>query len=160
MFLRVWAVALMFAFLVQPDRARVTVSLDPTETVAAQEIDIVEVVLTEYSFGPSDPVVAPGTIRLRIINAGIRRHNVVMLVDGVELTSPEARPGDIVEWELQIDRPGRVSIRGGAAGVPQRAGAGTHAAAGVLRDAGGGAAGRGRCRGRMARNWRITIGGR
>jgi plastocyanin len=105
-FLRVWAVALIVAFLVQPVAARDGLAA-PTETVAAQEINTVEVVLTEYSFGPSDPVVAPGTIRLRIINAGIRRHNVVMLVDGVELTSPEARPGDIVEWELQIDRPGR-----------------------------------------------------
>jgi plastocyanin len=102
----VWAVALIVAFLVQTMPAR-DVLAAPAEAPPTQEIDTIEVVLTEYSFGPSDPVVSAGLIRLRVINAGIRRHNVVMLVDGVELTSPEARPGDIVEWELQIDRPGQ-----------------------------------------------------
>ena len=106
MFLRVWAVALIVALLLQPVVARGGLA-EPIDASSLQETSSVDVVLTEYSFGPSDPVVSAGLIRLRIINAGIRRHSVVMLVDGVELTSPEARPGDIVEWELQIDRPGQ-----------------------------------------------------
>jgi hypothetical protein len=67
---------------------------------------VVEILLTEYAFGPSDLAVPTGPFVLRIVNVGIRRQNLVMLVDGVECASPEVRPGDVVEWELRIDRPG------------------------------------------------------
>ena len=73
---------------------------------ALQESSPVEILLTEYAFGPSDPVVAAGTVSLRIVNAGIRRHNVVVLIDGVEHVSPEVRPGNAIDWTLQIERPG------------------------------------------------------
>jgi hypothetical protein len=32
---------------------------------------------------------------------------MVILVDGAELASPEARRGDIVDWGLLIERPGQ-----------------------------------------------------
>jgi uncharacterized cupredoxin-like copper-binding protein len=52
--------------------------------------------------------VAPaGVVRLRIVNVGIRRHNLVMLVDAVDHASQEVRPGDTVEWAIEIDSPGR-----------------------------------------------------
>jgi plastocyanin len=72
-----------------------------------REAPPIEIVLTEYAFGPAEPVVAAGSIRLRIVNGGIRRHNLVLLVDGVERASPELWPGDVVDWEEQIERPGR-----------------------------------------------------
>ena len=67
----------------------------------------VEIVLTEYAFGPAEPAVGAGLIHLRIVNGGIRRHNLVLPVDGVEWASPAVRPGDVGEWEIQIERPGR-----------------------------------------------------
>ena len=74
---------------------------------AAPGDQAVEIALTEYAFGPSDPVIGAGVTRLRLVNAGIRRHNLVLLVDGVERASPEVRPGDTVEWELSLEQPGR-----------------------------------------------------
>jgi plastocyanin len=78
-----------------------------TGAPSSQDAQPVEIVLTEYAFGPAEPVVSAGMIRLRILNGGIRRHNLVLLVEGVELASPDARPGDVVEWQVQIERPGR-----------------------------------------------------
>ena len=72
-----------------------------------QDVQTVEIALSEYAFGPSEPTVTPGTSRLRIVNAGIRRHNLIVQVEGVERASPEVRPGDVVEWDVQIERPGR-----------------------------------------------------
>lgn len=72
-----------------------------------REASHVEIVMTEYAFGPADPVVPAGNVMLRIVNAGIRRHTLVLLVDGVERASPEVRPGDVVDWEPQVERPGR-----------------------------------------------------
>jgi plastocyanin len=74
---------------------------------ATQGEQSVEIALSEYAFGPSAPIVAAGPLRLRIVNTGIRRHNLVLLVDGVEHPSPDARPGDVVEWDLAIERPGQ-----------------------------------------------------
>jgi uncharacterized cupredoxin-like copper-binding protein len=31
-------------------------------------------------------------------------------VDGAERASPEVRPGDIVDWELVVERPGRYIV--------------------------------------------------
>ena len=64
------------------------------------------VVLDEYSFGPADVAAAVGTVRLRLDNVGTRRHNMVVLVDGVEAASPYLRPGETTVWELTIERPG------------------------------------------------------
>jgi plastocyanin len=73
----------------------------------SQDVPVLEILVTEYAFGPTESVVAAGAVQLRIINAGIRRHNLVLLLNGVEVASPEVRPGDTVDWEIQIDRPGR-----------------------------------------------------
>ena len=67
----------------------------------------VEIVMTEYAFGPAELLVGSGAVRLRIVNGGIRRHNVVVQVDGVEYASPAARPGEVVEWDVEIERSGR-----------------------------------------------------
>jgi plastocyanin len=74
---------------------------------AAQDVEIVEIVLTEYAFGPSEVAMAPGTFQLRLVNAGIRRHNLIVQVDGVERVSPEVRPGDVVAWDVPIEQTGR-----------------------------------------------------
>jgi hypothetical protein len=68
------------------------------------------VLLTEYALGPNDVVVAAGEIRLRLVNAGIRRHTLTVLVHGEELSSPEVRAGDAAEWLLHIDQPGRYEL--------------------------------------------------
>lgn len=68
------------------------------------------ILLTEYGLGPSDVVVAAGEVRLRLVNAGIRRHTLTALVHGVEHLSPEVRAGDAAEWQLQIDQPGRYEL--------------------------------------------------
>ena len=68
------------------------------------------ILLTEYALGPSDVAVAAGEIRLRLVNAGIRRHTLTVLVDGAEHLSPEVRPGDAAEWLLHIDQPGRYEL--------------------------------------------------
>jgi len=73
----------------------------------SQDLPAAEIIMTEYAFGPSEPTIRPGATRLRIVNGGIRRHNVVVQIDGVELASPAARPGEVVEWDVTIDRPGR-----------------------------------------------------
>ena len=33
-----------------------------------------------------------------------------VLVDGQELASPHLRPGEVTEWQIQIDRPGRYEV--------------------------------------------------
>lgn len=84
--------------------------LTTTASVAApvdQEMSGIEIVMAEYTFSPDQPIVSAGTFRIRITNSGIRRHNVVVLVEGAEQASPEVRPGDVVEWDVQIERPGR-----------------------------------------------------
>ena len=53
----------------------------------------VTILLTKYALGPNDVVVAPGEIRLRLVNAGIRRHTLTVLVHGEEFSSPEVRRG-------------------------------------------------------------------
>ena len=63
--------------------------------------------LVEYAIEPSELGVPAGPLTLRLENVGIRRHNLVLLVDGAELTSPEVRPGDTVVWTLEAVQPGR-----------------------------------------------------
>lgn len=66
--------------------------------------------LTEYAFAPAEILAPPGVEPLRIVNAGIRRHNVVVHVSGQEIPSPDIRPGQVTEWEIQIDQPGRYEV--------------------------------------------------
>ena len=75
-----------------------------------QDIPIVDVLMTDYAFTPMDVVVAPGAVRLRIMNAGLRRHNVVALVGGVEQASPTIAAGDLLEWDLVVETPGRYML--------------------------------------------------
>jgi hypothetical protein len=77
----------------------------PTETTEPATI-----LMTEYALGPGDVVVAAGEIRLRLVNAGIRRHTLTVLVHGVEHSSPDVRPGDAADWVLHIDEPGRYEL--------------------------------------------------
>jgi plastocyanin len=62
--------------------------------------------LDEYAFGPAELAAPTGTVRLQLANGGIRRHNMVVLVDEVEVDSPYLRPGETVMWELELERPG------------------------------------------------------
>jgi len=68
---------------------------------------LIDVQLTEYAFDPAELQALSGTSQLQITNAGLRRHNLVMLIDGKEIESPEVRPGDTVVWEAPVLRPGR-----------------------------------------------------
>jgi uncharacterized cupredoxin-like copper-binding protein len=81
--------------------------IDGAAQVVANQASVAEIVLTEYAFAPSEPAVSAGVPRLRLVNSGIRRHNLVLMVDGAELASPEVRPGDTVEWDVPLDRAGR-----------------------------------------------------
>jgi len=78
--------------------------------VAAQDgVDagaVARVSLDEYLFEPAVPVAPSGAVRLELANVGLRRHNMVVLVDGVEIESPHVRPGETVVWELPIARAG------------------------------------------------------
>ena len=76
-------------------------------TAAAQaEAATLTVTLDEYAFGPSEPTAPAGAVRLLLENVGIRRHNMVVLVDGAEVASPYLRPGETTVWELALERPG------------------------------------------------------
>ena len=82
--------------------------LASADAASEQAIPQAELTMVEYLFDPMEPVVAAGAgVRLRIVNQGIRRHNVVVQVDGVERASPATRPGEVVEWDVAIERPGR-----------------------------------------------------
>jgi plastocyanin len=80
------------------------------QQAAAETPEPTTILLTEYALGPSDVVVAVGEVRLRLVNAGIRRHTLTVLVGGVEHSSPEVRPGDAAEWLLHIHQPGRYEL--------------------------------------------------
>ena len=75
-----------------------------------QDVRVVDVLMTDYAFTPMEIVVAPGMVRLRMMNAGLRRPNIVALVGGVEQTSPTILPGELVEWEVVVDSPGRYML--------------------------------------------------
>jgi len=82
----------------------------PATTVLQATPDPAEattILMTEYALGPEEITVVSGEVRLRLVNAGIRRHTLTVLIDGVEYSSPEVRPGDAAEWLIQIERPGR-----------------------------------------------------
>jgi plastocyanin len=81
-----------------------------TDDPSVGDPQAVDVLLTEYAFTPAEIAVAPGAVRLRIVNAGIRRHNLVVLVAGEEHASPHLRPGEATEWQLQVDQPGRYHV--------------------------------------------------
>jgi plastocyanin len=70
----------------------------------------VTVLMTEYAFRPSEVEVPVGAVTLRLVNAGIRRHTLTVLIDGVEHVSPEVRPGAAAEWQLTFPRPGRYEL--------------------------------------------------
>lgn len=93
-------------------------SLLPLATVQAQPAapepepaaEPVTILMTEYVLGPGEIESSAGTVRLRLVNAGIRRHTLTVLIDGIEHASPEVRPGDAAEWRLQIERPGQYAV--------------------------------------------------
>ena len=68
--------------------------------------EVARVALDEYLFEPAAPMAPAGVVRLELANVGLRRHNMVVLVDGVEVESPHVRPGETVVWELPIARAG------------------------------------------------------
>jgi plastocyanin len=72
---------------------------------AAQDSPLV-VELSEYAFAPTVLAAQAGTVSLNLVNTGIRRHNMVVLVDGLELESPYLRPGEATTWEVPLDQPG------------------------------------------------------
>ncbi len=74
---------------------------------ASQMTEPVAILFSEYAIDPADAVVAAGPVALRLVNSGVRRHNLIILVDGVERASPEVRPGDTVEWALEPLASGR-----------------------------------------------------
>lgn len=74
--------------------------------IAAQSQTIV-ISLGEYTFTPTELSAASGFVALRIVNDGIRRHNLVLQIDGIERASPPVRPGEAVDWEIELARPGR-----------------------------------------------------
>ena len=79
----------------------------PTRAATTEsEAEALHVVLDEYLFGPTDATAPAGTVRLLLENVGIRRHNIVVLVDGAEVASPYLRPGETTVWELTLERPG------------------------------------------------------
>ena len=80
----------------------------PPERDSAAET--VTVLMTEYALGPDEIVASAGAVRLRLVNAGIRRHTLTVLIDGVEHSSPDVRPGDMAEWLLHIERPGQYAV--------------------------------------------------
>ncbi len=89
--------------------AGLVAGLSSGERAAAQlgEADGAQAIeLDEYAFNPSVIAAAPGTLRLHLANTGLRRHNMVVLVDGVELESPHVRPGNTVVWDVPLDRAG------------------------------------------------------
>jgi plastocyanin len=81
--------------------------VDEAVRVVADQPAATEIVLTEYAFAPNEPALPAGLTRLRLVNDGIRRHNLVLLVDGAEIASPEVRPGDTVEWDVPLAHAGR-----------------------------------------------------
>lgn len=64
------------------------------------------VVFDEYSFTPAAPVLPGGGVRLLLVNQGLRRHNLTLLVDGQPQESPYLRPGETVVWEPQVAESG------------------------------------------------------
>ena len=101
-------VCLLLALLASVSGPVVTAA--PLDQPSVNEASPIDVLMTEYTFTPAEIVASPGAVRLRIVNAGIRRHNVVVLVDGQELKSPHLRPGEVTEWQIQIDQPGRYHV--------------------------------------------------
>jgi hypothetical protein len=79
-------------------------TVDPS---LVNQASAIELVFTEYAITPGEPVGLAGLTRLRLVNGGIRRHNLVLLVDGAEVASPEVRPGDTVEWDVPLARAGQ-----------------------------------------------------
>jgi len=62
----------------------------------------------EYAIEPAEhTLVANEASFLRLVNDGLRRHNLVVLVDGVEVSSPDVRGGDAADWLLGPLPPGR-----------------------------------------------------
>lgn len=76
----------------------------------ADPAEPVTVLMTEYALGPGEIDAQTGLVRLRLVNAGIRRHTLTVFIDGAEHVSPEVRPGDAADWLLQIERPGRYDL--------------------------------------------------
>lgn len=80
-----------------------------TPSIASAE-PAVTILMTEYALGPAELETPTGPIIVRLVNAGIRRHTLTVLIDGVELVSPEVRPGDAADWSLTLPRPGRYDL--------------------------------------------------
>lgn len=76
-------------------------------TASTEAAAPVAVRFVEYALEPAEIFVAAGPVLLRLENVGIRRHNLLILVDGAERASPEVRPGDTVDWSLNSLAPGR-----------------------------------------------------
>jgi uncharacterized cupredoxin-like copper-binding protein len=70
----------------------------------------VTILMSEYALSPIEIEATAGALRLRLVNVGIRRHTLTVLIDGVEHSSPEVRPGDAAEWLLQIERTGQYAV--------------------------------------------------
>jgi plastocyanin len=93
-----------------PDVARAALDSSVVWASTAPQGTQLEVVLTDYAFTPSEVVVLQGSPQIKLVNEGLRRHNLVILVDGKELESPGVRPGDSVEWEAVVERSGRYTF--------------------------------------------------
>ena len=67
---------------------------EPGRTVTAPANDALRVVAKEYSFDPSAIVVrGPGTLRVRLVNAGSLAHNLKLIKGGEELGGTPSFPG-------------------------------------------------------------------
>ena len=110
--IRVWNVVLLLAWSIWavPAAQASDVPVAESRERSSETFEPVTILMTEYALGPGEVGVVGGSIHLRLMNAGIRRHTLTILIDGVEHVSPEVRAGDAADWLLQIERPGRYDL--------------------------------------------------
>ncbi|MFN0070235.1 MAG: cupredoxin domain-containing protein [Chloroflexota bacterium] len=75
----------------------------------ATDVAPTTVVAVDFDYSPKEIALPLGETRFRLINDGVRRHNLVVFrhTDGVELASDLIRPETQTEWSLVFEQPGR-----------------------------------------------------
>lgn len=66
--------------------------------------------LRDYGVDLAPATVAPGALRVVVVNSGQRTHNLRLKGEAVDVRTPDLRPGEAATLEVDLTRPGAYAL--------------------------------------------------